>query len=39
MFTNLKREEVKDEVGRLIEVEEIIKVWKKEEILKNLDYI
>ena len=39
MFTSLKRKEVKEEVGKLIEEEEIIRGWKKEEILRNLEYI
>ena len=39
MFTSLKRNEVKKEVERLIEDEEIIRGWKKEEIVKNLEYI
>ena len=39
MFTNLKREEVKKKVERLIDEEEIIRGWKKEEILRILEYI
>ena len=39
MFTSLKRNEVKKEVERLIEDEEIIRGWKKEEIVKYLEYI
>ena len=39
MFTSLKRNEVKKEVERLIEDEEIIRGWKKEETVKNLEYI
>ena len=39
MSTCLKRNEVEKEVERLIEEEEIIRGWKKEEIVKNLEYI
>ena len=39
MFTSLKRQEVKNEDERLIEEEKIIRGWKKEEILKNFEYI
>ena len=38
-FTNLKREEVKKEIEKLIEEKEEIRGWKKEEIIKNLEYI
>ena len=39
MFTKLKREEIKKRVKMLIEEKEIIRGWKKEEILENLQYI
>ena len=39
MFMSLKRMEVKKELGSLIEEEEEIKSWKKDEILENLRYI
>jgi len=39
MFTSPKRNEVKKEVERLIEEEEIIRGWKKEEIVKHLEYV
>ena len=38
MFTNLKREEIKKEIEKLIEEKEEIRGWKKEEIIKNLEY-
>ena len=39
MFTNIIRQAVVKEIERLIEKDEIIRGWKKEEILKNLKYI
>ena len=39
MYTSLKREEVKKEIGKVIKEEEEIRGWKKVEIMKNLEYI
>ena len=40
MYTSLKRDEVKKEIGKVIkEEEEEIRGWKKVEILKNLEFV
>ena len=39
MFTSIKREAVKKEIMRLADSREIIRGWKKEEILENLNFI
>ena len=39
MFMNINRQSVIEEIERLIDRNEIIRGWKKEEILENLKYI
>ena len=39
MITNIKRQSVLEEIERLIDKNESIRGWKKEEILENLKYI
>ena len=39
MFTSIKREAVVKEIMRLVESQEIIRGWKKDEILENLNFI
>jgi hypothetical protein len=39
MFSNIKRQSVLEEIERMIDKNERIRDWKKEEILENLQYI
>ena len=39
MFSSVKREAVEKEIRKLIEKQEIIRGWKKEEMLENLNSI
>ena len=39
MFTNIKREGVEKELRRLMDNEEAIRGWKKEEVFENLKFI
>ena len=39
MYTSLKREEVKREIRKIIKEEEVIRGWKKVEIIKNLEFV
>ena len=39
MFTSVKREAVEKEIRKLIEIQEIIRECKKEEVLENSNFV